>query len=60
MAQIINFPNKKGNAELQLEAKFQYEEKDPKRLMFDIRIKRIMDSLDRINQLMREFKEKNK
>jgi hypothetical protein len=60
MAQIINFPNKKGNAELQLEAKFQYEEKDPKRLMFDIRMKRILDSLDRINQLMREFKEKNK
>ena len=59
MGDLLSFPNKKkGNAEIQIEAQLNYE-KDPKRLFYDLRMQRIMESLNRINELMRQLKENN-
>ena len=58
MGKLLSFPNNKnkGNAEIHIEAEMKYVD-DPKRLIYEIRLRRIMESLDRINQLMRQFKE---
>lgn len=55
MAKIIEFP-KKGNAEIHIEAEFKYAD-DLKANMLDIQLRRIKDSLIRINELMRSLKE---
>ena len=52
---LLQFPVRKGNAEIHVEAEFKYAN-DPQALMANIRMKRIMDSLNRINELMRELK----
>jgi hypothetical protein len=53
---VINFP-KRGNAELNLEAEFKYEETDPEKVYRSIQVSRIRQSLDRINELMKSLKE---
>lgn len=55
---VIRFPLKKGNAEIHVEAEFKYAD-DFQANMRDVRLKRIMDSLTRINELMRSLKEKS-
>lgn len=57
MAQIINFPSKKkGNAEIHVEAEFKYAD-DFQANMMDVQLRRIKDSLVRINELMRSLKD---
>lgn len=57
MAKVIQLPtNKKGNAEIHVEAEFKYAN-DLERNMLDVRLQRIKESLNRINELMRNLKE---
>ncbi len=56
MGKVIQLPTKKGNAEIHVEAEFKYAD-DLEKNMFDVRMQRIKDSLNRINELMRSLKE---
>ena len=57
MAKVIQLPTiRKGNAEIHVEAEFKYAN-DLERNMLDVRLQRIKDSLNRINELMRNLKE---
>lgn len=59
MAEIIKFPlKKKGNAEIHVEAEFKYADDFQANLM-DVQLRRIRESLNRINDLMRSLKEKS-
>lgn len=58
MGDVIQFPTKRGNAALHMEAKFNYDT-NPEELTLNIRMARIKESLSRINELMRGLKEVN-
>lgn len=62
MAQIIQFPGnnkaKKGNAALRISGELKYDI-DPYSALFDARMERIKNSLNKINQLMADLKGKN-
>ena len=57
MGKVIQLPTtRKGNAEIHVEAEFKYAD-DLERNMLDVRLQRIKESLNRINELMRNLKE---
>lgn len=58
MGQLIQLPIKRGNAAINMEAEFNFA-KEPQLTMLQIRMERIKNSLNHINELMRSLKESN-
>lgn len=55
MGKLLPF---KGNAQIHLEEGVRYVEENPERIILSIQMRRIKDSLERINQLMSDLKKK--